>query len=129
MAGIARLGEAEPLIAPDASIIRELAGPSRRATAANQSLAEARLPPGGETAEHYHGKAEELYFFTSGSGRLRVGEVEREVRAGDCAAIPPGIRHKLWNTSTDAPLVLLCCSAPAYSDEDTFITEPSEPSA
>jgi mannose-6-phosphate isomerase-like protein (cupin superfamily) len=129
MARIARLDEAEPFVAPDASLIRELAGPGRPASAANQSLAEATVAPGGETAEHYHGRAEELYLFTSGSGRLRLGEVERDVRAGDCAAIPPGTRHKLWNTSSDAPLVLLCCSAPAYSDEDTFLTEPSEPAA
>jgi mannose-6-phosphate isomerase-like protein (cupin superfamily) len=35
--------------------------------------------------------------------------------------IPPGTPHKLWNPN-DAPLVLLCCCAPAYSDADTVMT-------
>ena len=29
---------------------------------------------------------------------------------------------ELWNTG-DVPLQLLCCCAPAYSDDDTVITE------
>jgi mannose-6-phosphate isomerase-like protein (cupin superfamily) len=36
--------------------------------------------------------------------------------------IAPGITHKLWNTGGE-PLVLLCCCAPPYSHEDTFLTE------
>jgi mannose-6-phosphate isomerase-like protein (cupin superfamily) len=45
------------------------------------------------------------------------------VSAGDCVVIPPGTRHKLWNLSATEPLVLLCCCAPAYSDEDTEMLE------
>jgi quercetin dioxygenase-like cupin family protein len=40
-------------------ITAELAGPAWSA-ARHQSLAEATLEPGGETAEHYHPRAEEL---------------------------------------------------------------------
>jgi mannose-6-phosphate isomerase-like protein (cupin superfamily) len=79
------------------------------------------VPPGGETAEHYHPKTEELYYFVDGTGRMRLGEEEAEVGAGDCVVIPPGVPHKLWNPN-DAPLVLLCCCAPAYSDADTVMT-------
>ena len=60
--------------------------------------------------------------FTAGRGRLRIGEEERDVAPGDCAVIPPGAEHKLVNTGKD-PLVLLCCCAPAYSHEDTILTE------
>ena len=119
---IANLNRVEAFVTLDGSTIREVAGPAWTA-ARNQSLAEATVPPGGVTAEHYHRTTEELYFFTSGSGRMRLGDEEREVRAGDCVVIPPGARHKLWNPSADEPLVLLCCCAPAYSDEDTVITE------
>jgi mannose-6-phosphate isomerase-like protein (cupin superfamily) len=35
--------------------------------------------------------------------------------------IPPGTRHKLWNTGPE-PLKLLCCCAPPYSHEDTVLT-------
>ena len=54
-------------------------------------------------------------------GRMRLGDEEREVRAGDCVVIPPGAPHKLFNTGGE-PLVLLCCCAPAYTHEDTVLT-------
>ena len=115
-----RLEHREPFITADGSSIRELAGvPSGNAR--NQSLAEATVPAGGETAEHFHRVSEELYLFTAGSGRMRLGDEELAVRAGDCVPIAPGLRHKLW-AAAGAPLVLLCCCAPAYSHEDTVLT-------
>jgi mannose-6-phosphate isomerase-like protein (cupin superfamily) len=118
---VGNLDEREPFTTLDGSTIRELAGrvalPSR-----NQSLAEATVPVGGATTAHFHREAEELYFFTAGRGRLRIGDEEHDVAVGDCAVIPPGAEHKLVNTG-DTPLVLLCCCAPAYSHEDTVLTE------
>jgi mannose-6-phosphate isomerase-like protein (cupin superfamily) len=111
----------EPFVTKDGSEIREWAGPVS-APAANQSLAEASIPPGGATTEHYHRLTEELYLITAGRGRLRIGDDEREVSAGDCAVIPPGARHKIWNTGEDV-LKIVCACAPAYSDEDTVLTE------
>jgi mannose-6-phosphate isomerase-like protein (cupin superfamily) len=43
------------------------------------------------------------------------------VRAGHCVVIPPGVIHKVTNIA-DEPLELLCCCAPAYSDDDTVLT-------
>jgi mannose-6-phosphate isomerase-like protein (cupin superfamily) len=118
---VGRLDEARPFTTLDGSTIREVAG---RASlpAENQSLAEATVPVGAETQAHYHRVSEELYFFTAGHGRIRVGDEERAVTAGDCVVLAPGTEHKLWNTG-DEPLTLLCCCAPAYSDDDTVITE------
>lgn len=118
---VIRREEREPFVTADGSEIRELAGvPSQNAE--NQSLAEATVPPGRDTIEHYHRRTEEIYLFTAGAGRMRFGDEETAVRAGDCVVIPPGVRHKLWNTGTE-PLVLLCCCAPAYSHEDTVLLE------
>jgi mannose-6-phosphate isomerase-like protein (cupin superfamily) len=117
---IANLDGLDAFTTLDGSTIRELAGPAWTA-ARNQSLAEAAVPAGGETAEHYHPRTEELYYFTAGAGRMRLGAEEVDVGAGDCVVIPPGAAHKLWNSGPD-PLVLLCCCAPAYSDEDTVMT-------
>ena len=114
------LDDLTPFITVDGSSIRELAHPSWTA-AQHQSLAEATLPAGGETEEHFHPIAEEIYHFTAGSGRMRLGEEEFEVRAGQAVVIPPGVAHKLWNT-TGSDLVLLCCCAPAYSHDDVVMT-------
>src|SRR5262245_4671740 len=107
---VSTLEDADAFTTLDGSTIRELAGPVSAPTG-NQSLAEATVPVGGATAEHYHVVAEELYYFTRGRGRLRVGDEERDVRAGECVVIPPGAVHKLTNTG-DEPMTLLCCCAP-----------------
>jgi mannose-6-phosphate isomerase-like protein (cupin superfamily) len=104
----------------DGSKIRELAGPAWTAVR-NQSLAEATVLPESETAEHYHPRTEEIYYFVAGRGRMRLGDDEGEVEVGDCVVIPPGTPHKLWNAGAE-PLVLLCCCAPPYSDDDTVMT-------
>ena len=105
----------------DGSEIRELAGVAT-GNAVNQSLAEATVPPGASTIRHYHRASEEIYVFTAGAGTMRLGDDEAPVRAGDSVVIPPGTPHQLVNPGPE-PLVLLCCCAPPYSDEDTVLLE------
>jgi mannose-6-phosphate isomerase-like protein (cupin superfamily) len=119
---IRNLDEVASFITKDGSEIRELLA-YRNSVIRNQSLAEARVPVGGATQEHYHPRAEEIYFITAGAGRVRIENEQREVKAGDAIAIPTGQRHKIWNTGQEI-LRLLCCSAPAYEHADTIITEP-----
>ena len=116
---IENLQRVEAFIPKDGSEIRELAGVPT-GNSQNQSLAEATVPAGGETDEHYHRASEEIYLFTNGSGRLRLGDEESEVAAGDTVVIAPGTPHKLWNTG-DEPLRLLCCCSPPYSHDDTYL--------
>ena len=118
---IKNLDEVAPFITKDGSEIRELLA-HRNSAIRNQSLAEARLPAGTSTQEHFHPKTEEIYYITHGAGKIRIEGEMREVRAGDAIAIPPGQRHKLWNTGKET-LRLLCCCAPAYEHDDTIITE------
>jgi mannose-6-phosphate isomerase-like protein (cupin superfamily) len=118
---IKNLDAVPSFITKDGSEIRELLA-HRNSIIRRQSLAEARLPAGASTQEHYHIKTEEIYYLTHGAGRIRIEGETREVKAGDAIAIPPGCKHKLWNTGT-GPLRLLCCCAPAYEHEDTIITE------
>ena len=118
---ITNLEQIPGFITKDGSEIRELLA-YRNSSIKNQSLAEARLPIGTSTQEHYHAKTEEIYFITAGQGRMKIEGEVAEVVAGDAIAIPSGKKHKLWNTG-NVPLRLLCCCAPCYEHSDTFITE------
>lgn len=118
---VKQLAEIAPFITKDGSEIRELLA-YRNSVIQNQSLAEARLPTGGSTQEHYHPKTEEIYYITSGRGKIRIAGEICDVKEGDAIAIPPGHRHKLWNTGPEI-LKLLCCCAPPYEHADTIITE------
>jgi mannose-6-phosphate isomerase-like protein (cupin superfamily) len=122
---VVRLEQREPFITLDGSEIRELAGVPT-GNAANQSLAQATVPPGASTEAHYHKASEEIYLFTAGSGRMTLGDEAAAVRAGDCVVIPPGTEHQLVNDGRE-PLVLLCCCSPPYSHEDTVLIAPSAP--
>ena len=118
---VKNLNEVPAFITKDGSEIRELLA-YRNSVICNQSLAEARLPVGASTQEHYHARTEEIYFITTGTGRMRIEGELRDVKAGDAIAILPGKKHKLWNIGNET-LKLLCCCAPAYEHSDTFITE------
>ncbi len=120
---VKNLNAVPPFTTKDGSEIRELLA-HRNSAIRHQSLAEARLPAGGSTREHYHVRTEEIYYLTHGTGRLRIEGETREVKAGDAVAILPGQKHKLWNTGNET-LRLLCCCAPAYEHDDTIITEKS----
>jgi len=103
----------EAFVTKDGSAIRELHHTDA------QSLAEATLEPDQATERHYHGRTEEIYLVTKGSGSLEVDGETRRVRPGDAILIPPGAWHTLENDGT-SELRILCCCAPAYSDDDTF---------
>ena len=106
-----------PYVTLDGSQIRELMHPDAHGSHA-QSLAEARVPVGGETRLHRHPISEELYHVTAGRGRMTLGEAVFEVVAGDTVRIPPGTPHRIANLG-DAPLTILCCCSPAYRHDDT----------
>ena len=106
----------------DGSEIRELLA-HRNSAIRKQSLAEARLPPGGSTTPHYHPLTEEIYYLLEGTGRLRIGAETRDVGPGDAIAIPPGEVHTITNVGSGI-LKFLCCCAPGYEHADTVLVEP-----
>jgi mannose-6-phosphate isomerase-like protein (cupin superfamily) len=118
---VKNLADVPSFTTKDGSEIRELLA-YRNSCIRAQSLAEARLPVGAATQEHYHIKTEEIYYITHGHGRMRIEGELREVKPGDAIAISPGQKHKIWNTGAEV-LRLLCTCAPAYEDADTVITE------
>lgn len=112
-----------PFVTKDGSEIRELLA-HRNSCVRQQSLAEARLPPGSSTAPHFHARTEEIYYILEGRGQMTIGDESREVGPGDAIAIPPGAIHTIRNTGP-AVLKFLCCCAPAYEHSDTVLVAPA----
>lgn len=110
-----------PFTTKDGSEIRSILDRTN-STARNQSLAEATLPPGAKTEEHYHPRTEEIYYVLRGRGLLSLEGERREVAPGDGILIPPATRHAIRNTGPE-PLVFLCCCSPPYAHEDTILVD------
>ena len=106
-----------PFTTKDTSTIRSILDRTN-APVANQSLAEASLPKGAATERHYHKLSEEIYFVLEGCGEMTVGDETRSIGPGDAVLIPPGAWHTLQAT-TD--IRFLCCCAPPYSHDDTYL--------
>ena len=56
-------------------------------------------PPGRGPVLHTH-PYEETVIVLEGTGRLRIGDEEREVKAGDIAVVPPNTPHRFVNSGT-----------------------------
>jgi mannose-6-phosphate isomerase-like protein (cupin superfamily) len=108
-----------PFITKDGSEIRSILDRTTSGVK-QQSLAEATLPPGAETATHRHRRTEELYYVLRGRGIMTLGGQSRAVGPGDGVLIPPGTPHSI-RTVGRRPLVFLCCCAPPYSHADTIL--------
>jgi len=118
---VVQLRDAEPFTTKDGSEIRELLA-HRNSCVRQQSLAEARVPPGFSTTAHYHPRTEEIYYILSGTGRMELGSEVREVTVGDAVAIPSGAVHRITNVGHET-LTFLCCCAPGYEHDDTVLVD------
>ena len=116
---VRNLNDVPAFITKDGSEIRELLA-HRNSCIRNQTLAEARLPPGARTTPHHHVKTEEIYYILEGAGLMRVADRTVAVEPGDAVAIPPGASHQITNTGLTV-LKFLCCCAPGYEHDDTVL--------
>ena len=114
---IQNLSAQRPFITKDVSTIRSILDRTN-ASVQNQSLAEARVPAGGRTERHYHKVSEELYFILEGAGEIELDGERQTVGTGDAILIAPGVWHSIVATE---PLRFLCCCAPPYAHEDTYL--------
>ena len=109
--------ELPSFVTKDGSLVRELMHPESHGNSA-QSLAEAIVAVGEETALHRHLVSEELYHIARGSGEMKLGEEVFTVGPGDTVCILPGMPHAIRNAG-NCELRILCSSSPPYSHEDT----------
>jgi len=110
----------QPLAGDDGSIIHELASPLN-SPITRHSLAEIRHPPGTSSREHYHTKAEEVYYVLAGQGEIRVDGETQPLRPGDIVTIIPGQRHKVWQRGDGVLTLLVTCIPPYSVDEVVFV--------
>jgi len=68
---VVNLNDCPQFVTKDGSKIREIIAP-RNSLIERQSLAEAVVPVGGATHEHYHAISEEIYFILAGAGEMRI---------------------------------------------------------
>jgi quercetin dioxygenase-like cupin family protein len=69
------------------------------------------LEPGQEQKAHAHSGSDKLYAVLEGVAQVRVGNEERELRAGEMALCPAGSEHGVANRSK-ARTALLVFMAP-----------------
>jgi mannose-6-phosphate isomerase-like protein (cupin superfamily) len=70
--------------------------------AACHAIHYAELSPQSSIGEHPHDEnSEEYYLILSGSGRMRLGDDNIEVTAGDLIRNDPGQTHGLLNSGTE----------------------------
>jgi mannose-6-phosphate isomerase-like protein (cupin superfamily) len=116
-----RHAECTAYVTKDGSSVRELMHPARDGCR-HQSLAEAVVAPGEETALHRHRATEEIYHVLAGHGLMTLGGECFPVAAGDTVCIAPGTAHCIANRGT-SDLRILCCCSPAYSHDDTELLQ------
>jgi quercetin dioxygenase-like cupin family protein len=70
------------------------------------------VEPGNEQPQHSHDPPQ-VYVITRGSGRMKVGEEERDVSAGSMVFIPSNTEHGIVNTA-DETLTYVSAATPAF---------------
>lgn len=66
-----------------------------------QSLTLHRLQGGGEGDYHEHADREQVYYFLSGRGQMKIDDHLYDVREGDAVHVPPQTRHQLVNPTDE----------------------------
>src|SRR5829696_9340673 len=76
------------------------------------------VAPGHRQRPHEH-PSEQVYVITAGSGRMLVGEEERQVGSGNLIYVPPGAVHGIENTSEEV-LTYISAATPALDAEAAY---------
>ncbi len=112
--------EKSPIAAPDGATIYELMSGDERKEL-DVALAFGFLPEEREAIPHYHGISEEIYYVVSGAGRVRLGDMNYDIKRGSVIRIPTNTVHALENKSKSEVLSILCVSSPAYREGDFLL--------
>ena len=70
------------------------------------------LEPGQAQTPHAHTGCDKVYLVAQGSARVRVGDEERTLAAGEAVIAPSGELHGLSNDSSERAVVLTLMAPP-----------------
>src|SRR6266568_5229158 len=68
----------------------------------------AEIPPAGTLGPYQRDEGVEVWFVVQGQANIAFGEESISGTAGLCVAVPVGMSRSIRNTSSQAPLVLIC---------------------
>jgi quercetin dioxygenase-like cupin family protein len=74
------------------------------------------LPPGGKIERHRHPGSDEILLLQTGTARVSLGDMVREVHGGTTVFIPANTWIAVTNIGTDAISLVFVFSAPGFED-------------
>jgi quercetin dioxygenase-like cupin family protein len=83
---------------------------------AHMVLLTAKIKPGGTIDAHRHPGADEILFLETGTARVHLGDLVREVHAGSTVFIPANTWISVDNTGSDVISLVAVFSAPGFED-------------
>lgn len=76
------------------------------------TMVRVRMRPGTGHNFHYHPDLEEIIYIVDGVAEQWVDRERQRLKAGECAIIPAGVVHAIFNSSP-APMTFLAILSPA----------------
>ncbi|MCS7145968.1 MAG: cupin domain-containing protein [Aigarchaeota archaeon] len=113
----------EPVERAEGAFIQWLV--DRRDGAPNFELRKFRMKPGGKIPPHMHPEIEHVQYVLKGRYRVRLGEKEVVVKAGDALLIPPRTAHAYYNDGEEDAEFL--CIIPLRSEYKTVWLDEQPP--
>ncbi len=92
-------------------------GNVKRVVTGGEGLANVHVVCVTKGSEHFHHSYNELYYFLTGTGTLRLNGTEHDIRPGAVAVIPAGVNHSLTSDS-DKPIEFIIFGTPPMSIDD-----------
>ena len=83
------------------------------------------IAPGGRIRKHKHLRQDEILLIQTGTARVRVGDIEREVHAGGLVFLPRDITIELENTGSEPIALVFIFSAPGFEDYMRCVSVPA----
>jgi len=83
------------------------------------------IAPGGRIRKHKHLSQDEILLIQTGTARVRVGDLEREVHAGGLVFLPRNMTIELENIGSEPIALVFIFSAPGFEDYMRCVSVPA----